>query len=98
LTAFPVPQGTALAPTIRQFAFTIPGSRDNAMIVCQCNMLSDTAIRDAAVEHAPRRVSQVYACLGCRAKCGRCVATIVSILRETSHDAACQSAEALHAA
>ncbi len=54
------------------------------MIVCQCNMLSDTAIRDAAVEHAPPRVSQVYACLGCRAECGRCTATVVSILREAA--------------
>jgi bacterioferritin-associated ferredoxin len=68
------------------------------MIVCQCNMLSDTAIRDAAVEHAPRRVSQVYACLGCRAQCGRCAATIVSILRETGRAAVCQTAEALLAA
>lgn len=66
------------------------------MIVCQCNILSDTAIRGAAAEHAPRRVSQVYACLGCKAECGRCAATIVSILRET-RDEACQSAEALHA-
>jgi bacterioferritin-associated ferredoxin len=68
------------------------------MIVCQCNMLSDTAIRDATVEHATRRASQVYACLGCNAECGRCAATVVSILRETSRDAACKSAEALHAA
>jgi bacterioferritin-associated ferredoxin len=68
------------------------------MIVCQCNMLSDTAIRSAAVEHAPRRVSQVYACLGCKAECGRCAATIVSILRETGRDAACQTAQVLLAA
>jgi len=68
------------------------------MIICQCNILSDKAIRGAAVEHAPRRVSQVYACLGCKAECGRCAATIVSILRETGHDTACQGAEALLAA
>jgi bacterioferritin-associated ferredoxin len=65
------------------------------MIVC--NILSDKAIRCAAAEHAPRRVSQVYACLGCKAKCGRCASTIVAILRET-RDEACQSAEALLAA
>jgi bacterioferritin-associated ferredoxin len=67
------------------------------MIVCQCNILSDKAIRGAAAEHAPRRVSQVYACLGCKAECGRCASTIVSILRET-RDETCQSAEALLAA
>ena len=63
------------------------------MIVCQCNILSDSAIRGAAAEHSPRRVSQVYACLGCRAECGRCVATIVSILREASGGAACERVE-----
>ncbi len=67
------------------------------MIICSCNNLSDAAIRGAAAEHSPRRVSQVYACLGCRAKCGRCAATIVSILRETGREPACQTAEALHA-
>jgi bacterioferritin-associated ferredoxin len=68
------------------------------MIVCQCNVLSDSAIRDAAVAQAPRRVSQVYACLGCKAECGRCAATIVSILRETARDTACHPAGALLAA
>jgi len=68
------------------------------MIVCQCNMLSDTAIRNAAAEYAPRRVSQVYACLGCKAQCGRCAATIVSILRETGRDAPCETAQAQLAA
>jgi bacterioferritin-associated ferredoxin len=67
------------------------------MIVCSCNILSDTAIRRAAAEHSPRRVSQVYACLGCRAECGRCAATIVSILREDGRGVACQTVEALHA-
>ena len=67
------------------------------MIVCQCNIVSDKAIRGAAAQHAPRRVSQVYAGLGCKAECGRCASTIVSILRETRNET-CQSAEALLAA
>ena len=67
------------------------------MIVCQCNILSDKAIRGAAAEPATRRVAQVYACLGCKAECGRCASTIVSILRETRNEV-CQSAEALLAA
>ena len=63
------------------------------MIVCQCNILSDRAIRGAAAEHAPHRVSQVYACLGCRAECGRCAATIVSILREAGSSATLERVE-----
>ena len=63
------------------------------MIVCSCNILSDTAIRAAATEHAPHRVSQVYACLGCRAECGRCAATIVSILREPGRGVPCGAVE-----
>lgn len=62
------------------------------MIVCQCNILSDRAIRGAAAEPTTRRVAQVYACLGCKAECGRCVSTIVSIMRETQAEA-CQGAE-----
>ena len=67
------------------------------MIVCKCNILSDKDIRGDTAEHALRRVSQVYACLGCKAECGRCASTIVSILRETRNEV-CQSAEALLAA
>ena len=56
------------------------------MIVCQCNVLNDRAIRVAAAQQPAVRVSQVYACLGCRAECGRCASTIVSILRDVRRD------------
>jgi bacterioferritin-associated ferredoxin len=50
------------------------------MIVCSCNVLSDKQI--AAVlqgdGHTPR-VSQVYAGLGCKARCGQCAPTIKRI-------------------
>jgi bacterioferritin-associated ferredoxin len=46
------------------------------MIVCSCNMLSDQDVRSAVAAKAPRSTSQVYGCLGCSAKCGRCARTI----------------------
>ena len=53
------------------------------MIVCSCNVLSDGQIRSAITGAAPRaRMSQVYASLGCAAKCGRCACTIKTILEE----------------
>jgi bacterioferritin-associated ferredoxin len=50
------------------------------MIVCSCNVLSDKQIAAALRgEPHPPRISQVYACLGCRAVCGQCAATIKRI-------------------
>ncbi len=54
------------------------------MIVCSCNVLSDSDIRNAcqARENAPRTAKQVYGCLGCSPQCGRCVRTIKRIMDE----------------
>ena len=52
------------------------------MIVCSCNVFSDHQVRSAVAKEA-RRMSQVYACLGCRAQCGRCANTIKRIMDET---------------
>lgn len=53
------------------------------MIVCSCNVLSDQALRSAAANAAGRpRVSQMYACLGCKAQCGRCAGTVRRIMEE----------------
>ena len=53
------------------------------MIVCSCNVLSDGEIISAVTSAAPRaRISQIYASLGCAAKCGRCACTIKMILKE----------------
>jgi bacterioferritin-associated ferredoxin len=52
------------------------------MIVCSCNVLSDTQIRDAIAEDAPRSPVQVYGCLGCSPRCGRCIRTIKTIMDE----------------
>jgi bacterioferritin-associated ferredoxin len=52
------------------------------MIVCSCNVLSDTDIRAAVAARAPRSTGQVYGCLGCSAQCGRCARTIRRIMDE----------------
>jgi len=58
-------------------------SSEYAVIVCSCNVLSDCQVRFAITRAAPRaRMSQVYASLGCAAKCGRCACTIKIILEE----------------
>ncbi|MCJ2133193.1 (2Fe-2S)-binding protein [Methylobacterium sp. J-026] len=53
------------------------------MIVCSCNVLSDGAVRSclAPGPGCPRTPAQVYACLGCSPKCGRCARTIRAIMR-----------------
>jgi bacterioferritin-associated ferredoxin len=56
------------------------------MIVCSCNVFSDHQVRSAVAQDV-RRMSQVYACLGCRAQCGRCAHAIKRIMEETRHSA-----------
>jgi bacterioferritin-associated ferredoxin len=53
------------------------------MIVCSCNVLSDSQIRAAVADATPRSAAQVYGCLGCSPQCGRCVATIRRLMNET---------------
>jgi len=51
------------------------------MIVCSCNVLSDHQVRSAVANAARRpRMSQIYACLGSSAQCGRCARTIKRIM------------------
>ena len=52
------------------------------MIVCSCNVLSDQDVRSAVEAERTRSTSQVYGCLGCSAKCGRCARTIRRIMDE----------------
>jgi bacterioferritin-associated ferredoxin len=58
------------------------------MIVCSCNVLSDSDVRSAIQSEAPRSTSQVYGCLGCSAQCGRCARTIRRIMNEALDAAA----------
>lgn len=51
------------------------------MIICSCNVLSDQDVRSAVEAGRTRSISQVYGCLGCSPKCGRCVRGILQRLR-----------------
>ena len=42
------------------------------MIVCSCNVLSDSEMRIVARTATRRTTSYVYGCLGCRARWTRC--------------------------
>ena len=52
------------------------------MIVCSCNVLSDGQIKACVAPGpgCPRTAADVYECLGCSPKCGRCARTIRQIV------------------
>jgi bacterioferritin-associated ferredoxin len=50
------------------------------MIVCSCNVLSETQVRETVNAAAARTAGEVYRCLGCSPRCGRCVRTIRAIM------------------
>lgn len=51
------------------------------MIVCSCNVFSEQQVRSALANATQQmRMSQVYACLGSGAQCGRCARTIKEIM------------------
>ena len=57
------------------------------MIVCSCNLLSDTQVKSIVASGPTRpRMSNVYASLGWTVQCGRCVRTIKAFLRESSDE------------
>jgi bacterioferritin-associated ferredoxin len=60
-------------------------ARESWMIVCSCNVLTDVDIRASiATLDGPRRVCDVYAALGCAAKCGGCATTICALISEAN--------------
>jgi bacterioferritin-associated ferredoxin len=63
------------------------------MIVCSCNVLSDSQVRETCVRAGPRSTSQVYQCLGCSPQCGRCARTIRTIM-DDALAAACEACPA----
>jgi bacterioferritin-associated ferredoxin len=56
------------------------------MIVCSCNVLSDHEIRDVVTEprEHPLSARQVYDCLGCSIRCGRCARAVKQIIADLS--------------
>ena len=56
-----------------------------SMIICSCNVITDTEIRAALDSGAcPRTPFAVYKCLGCSLNCGRCIATVRTIIDEAN--------------
>jgi bacterioferritin-associated ferredoxin len=55
-----------------------------AMIVCSCNVLSDHDVRSTVCSEGgnARTTSEVYGCLGCSPRCGRCARSIKKIMTE----------------
>jgi bacterioferritin-associated ferredoxin len=56
------------------------------MIICSCNMLSDRDVRRVVTGAGAQQLTagQVYDCLHCGARCGRCARTIKRIMQEAS--------------
>ena len=54
------------------------------MIVCSCNIISDHDIRGVVVatDDALSSPAQVYDCLGCTVRCGRCSQSVRRIIEE----------------
>lgn len=52
------------------------------MYVCLCNGLTDDQIRQAAAGLDMPTASSVYAACGCRAQCGTCAKTLLTLARE----------------
>ncbi len=51
------------------------------MIVCSCNVLSDRDVRETLHARSDRpSIASVFRNMGCEAKCGRCVRSIVAIV------------------
>jgi len=55
------------------------------MIVCSCNVLSDRDVHETVATRPDRpSVASVFRSMGCEAKCGRCVRSIVAIVDQHS--------------
>jgi bacterioferritin-associated ferredoxin len=54
------------------------------MIICSCNILSDRDVRRVVTGAGAQQLTagQVYDCLRCGARCGRCARTIKQIMQE----------------
>jgi bacterioferritin-associated ferredoxin len=58
------------------------------MIVCSCNVISDSKIKASLDDEAcPRTPVAVYRCLGCSPNCGRCFATVRAIISQALAEA-----------
>jgi len=72
---------------LQQFIITL--NYGAIVIVCSCNVLSDTQILAALQNLEPSRrgsTAQAYRCLGCAPQCGRCVATVRALIAKARLD------------
>jgi bacterioferritin-associated ferredoxin len=70
------------------------GEALSPMIVCSCNVLTDSDVREALNgSNSPRTAGQVYGCLGCSPQCGRCARTIRRIMDEAVAASGCPCRE-----
>ena len=51
------------------------------MIICLCNALTEAQLAEAVAQGASRP-RDVYAACDCKAQCGTCTRTILSLIRE----------------
>lgn len=64
------------------------------MIVCSCNVLSDTKIRASLNgERCPKTPGALYKCLGCSPNCGRCFSTVQTIIVKALAEASSLNAD-----
>ncbi|QEX24394.1 bacterioferritin-associated ferredoxin [Hypericibacter adhaerens] len=61
------------------------------MYVCNCNGLSEGAVREQIARRSsagggsgPGSVGQLFGCFGCKAQCGKCVAEMKQLIDEAS--------------
>ena len=52
------------------------------MIVCSCNVITERDVRSVIEMASPHGTAEVYICLGCSARCGRCARTIKRIMAD----------------
>jgi bacterioferritin-associated ferredoxin len=50
--------------------------------ICLCNALTDKRVKQAVAATGSRRPVDVYEACGCRAQCGRCVQTVLRLVRD----------------
>jgi bacterioferritin-associated ferredoxin len=50
--------------------------------ICLCNALTDKRLNQAIAGIDSQRPRDVYAACNCRAQCGRCVKTVLQLLRD----------------
>ena len=56
------------------------------MIVCVCNALGERQCREVAARPETRDAGCVYRQLGCRVRCGACIATMRDIVDHVRRD------------